>query len=515
MMSALLMGVNRAYPYAKLESDKIAEHIDTMYRVVHLASFNVSLHALSLLYQVSDFANDVNDRFYCALYKKLFDPRIITTTHHAILLNLVYKALLKDTETKRVRVFVKRLLQIALYTEPSFSCGILYLVSQLITKNPTVQALLLKPPTVPVLNELEDDDEEKYTDAVLEEESTDNTNTVQAQSDEAKPDSESENKAGSVSQGWFHRTTSQNKNLRIETQYDPLKRNPLYAGGDLCAYQELLQLKNHFHPSVALFAENILKNEGIKYAGDPLKDFTLIRFLDRFVFKNPKKLEDPSKLGAHPTFGKRKLYKPLGVKSLPVVSNNYLKEEAKNIPADELFLYTYLQKRYKDKEVKDEDDESDVESVASEEFEELLSKMSGLPKDDEDVDFMNDIGGKLKENKEADVNDMESDDGNDATEEFDDDVGDDEELTDEDNSDADFEDEFEDEDDEMNNSDISSEQEQSKKNGKKKKANTSGSLFASAEEFASILEDEGSSKAKPGSSHAVSNKDNASKYRLN
>ena len=27
----------------------------------------------------------------------------------------------------------------------------------------------------------------------------------------------------------------------------------------------------------------------IKYDGDPLKDFTLIRFLDRFVYKNPKK----------------------------------------------------------------------------------------------------------------------------------------------------------------------------------------------------------------------------------
>lgn len=63
MMSALLMGVNRAYPYAKLELDKISEHIDTIYKVVHLASFNVSLHALGLLYQVSDYANNVNDRY--------------------------------------------------------------------------------------------------------------------------------------------------------------------------------------------------------------------------------------------------------------------------------------------------------------------------------------------------------------------------------------------------------------------------------------------------------------------
>lgn len=62
MMSVLLMGVNRAYPYAKLEMEKVSEHIDTMYRVVHVASFNVSVHALALLYQVSDFSNNVTDR---------------------------------------------------------------------------------------------------------------------------------------------------------------------------------------------------------------------------------------------------------------------------------------------------------------------------------------------------------------------------------------------------------------------------------------------------------------------
>lgn len=62
MMSALLMGLNRAYPYAKIEFEKISEHIDTMYRLVHLANFNISLHTLTLLYQVSDFGNNISDR---------------------------------------------------------------------------------------------------------------------------------------------------------------------------------------------------------------------------------------------------------------------------------------------------------------------------------------------------------------------------------------------------------------------------------------------------------------------
>lgn len=61
-MSALLMGINRAYPYAKIEYSAISQHIDTMYRLVHLASFNIGLQTLMLLYQVSDFGNTITDR---------------------------------------------------------------------------------------------------------------------------------------------------------------------------------------------------------------------------------------------------------------------------------------------------------------------------------------------------------------------------------------------------------------------------------------------------------------------
>lgn len=45
---------------------------------------------------------------------------------------------------------------------------------------------------------------------------------------------------------------------------------------------------------------------------------------------------------------------------------------------------------------------------------------------------------------------------------------------------------------------------------KQKKKDDITSLFASAEEFASLLEDEGSSNRAPGSSNTWANKDNAS-----
>lgn len=53
-----------------------------------------------------------------------------------------------------------------------------------------------------------------------------------------------------------------------------------------------------------------------------------------------------------------------------------------------------------------------------------------------------------------------------------------------------------------------------KKKSLKKKSSKDdiSTLFASAEEFASLLEDEGSSKQKPGSSNVMQNKDKASKF---
>lgn len=237
-MSALLMGVNRAYPYAKLELEKISGHIDTMYKVVHIASFNIGVHALTLLYQVSDYANDISDRFYSALYKKLIDPKLFTTTHKAMLLSLVYKALLKDKQLSRVKVFIKRLLQLGLYMQPSFLCGVLYLVSQLIAKRKNCQCFTLKQTS-------NDSDLQKY-DAIID----------QDDSEDIKPDINTINLTDALAK-------CQKKDKPPVKRFDPLSRNPLYAGGEFCVYTELVDLSRHFHPTVALYASNLLQGEPI------------------------------------------------------------------------------------------------------------------------------------------------------------------------------------------------------------------------------------------------------------
>lgn len=69
MLSALLSGVNRAYPYAGGGDEKVKEQLDTLFKVVHLVKFNTAVQALMLLFQVMDSQQTVSDRYYVALYR--------------------------------------------------------------------------------------------------------------------------------------------------------------------------------------------------------------------------------------------------------------------------------------------------------------------------------------------------------------------------------------------------------------------------------------------------------------
>lgn len=69
MLSGLLTGVNRAYPYAKIGDDKVAEQLDTLFKVVHIVKFNTAVQALMLLFQVMDSQQTISDRYYVALYR--------------------------------------------------------------------------------------------------------------------------------------------------------------------------------------------------------------------------------------------------------------------------------------------------------------------------------------------------------------------------------------------------------------------------------------------------------------
>ena len=82
----------------------------------------------------------------------------------------------------------------------------------------------------------------------------------------------------------------QNENL-----YDPHKREPKYAKAENSQLYEIIALCHHSHPTVRLWAQNLLDNKPIEYKGDPILDFTIANFLDRISYKDPKSKEKLAK----------------------------------------------------------------------------------------------------------------------------------------------------------------------------------------------------------------------------
>ncbi|RMZ84758.1 hypothetical protein DV737_g1014, partial [Chaetothyriales sp. CBS 132003] len=125
LISAILTGVNRAYPYAASGDNhtSFSEHLDTLFKIAHSTNFNTSIQAMLLIQQLSALHQPSSDRFYRLLYESLLDPRLIVASKQQMYLNLLHRSLKADLNSKRIKAFVKRILQILSLHEPSFICA--------------------------------------------------------------------------------------------------------------------------------------------------------------------------------------------------------------------------------------------------------------------------------------------------------------------------------------------------------------------------------------------------------
>jgi ribosome biogenesis protein MAK21 len=114
MMSVLLTGVTRAFPYSKLETNILEEHLQTFYKIIHFVNLNTSIQALMLIFNIIDVNQSglLTDRFYSVLYRHILEPQLDNCSRKAMFLNLIYRALKRDPILRRVRAFIKRLLQV-------------------------------------------------------------------------------------------------------------------------------------------------------------------------------------------------------------------------------------------------------------------------------------------------------------------------------------------------------------------------------------------------------------------
>jgi ribosome biogenesis protein MAK21 len=364
LISGVLTGVNRAFPFAKTDDAKFEEQLNTIFEVTHSSNFNTSIQAMMLIQQISATKHHSADRFYRTLYESLFDPRLIMTSKHILYLNLLYRALKADTSLRRVKAFVKRLLQIIHLHEPPFICGVLYLIKELIVTFPSIKTMLSTPD-----DNAYDSGDEHYEDVAEEASAT-------------KEDGTSKH-----------------------ARYDARKRDPEYAHADLSCLWELLPLQAHYHPSVNVLASRLLHSEPIKEKPDPTL-YTLMNFLDKFAFRNAKSKPN----AAHGT----SIMQPMSGTSKaadylitsregdklhdPVNSEQFWKQKVDDVREDEVFFHMYFEKtgkarqatkkdKKKAKKAKDDESESGEEEI----WKALVNSRPDIEGEDDDDEGFSDF----------------------------------------------------------------------------------------------------------------------------
>lgn len=227
LIAALLSGVNRAYPFAGADSPKLASHLDTLFSITHSANFNTGVQALMLIQQLlaTGAGAAATNRFYRTLYESVLDGRVVVSSKQALYLNLLYRSLMAEASAaagsgtggssgRRLRAFVKRLVQALTLHGPPFAIGVFALLRELEKACPSVTAM------VDEAEPREDEDREVFRDVPDEE---DEPQEVQkgTEPSEAKP--------------------------RVG-QYDPRKRDPEYANADKACLWELVSAHYPYIP---------------------------------------------------------------------------------------------------------------------------------------------------------------------------------------------------------------------------------------------------------------------------
>jgi ribosome biogenesis protein MAK21 len=323
LLGALLTGVNRAHPYLPSNDTGMEQHIDSLYRIAHVSPPSACTQALMLLFHLAVGSNDDEDlvsksnsgeksddarkdRFYRALYSKLSDPHMLFGKQLTLFFNLVYKAMKNDSDSKRVVAFGKRLLYVSFHYNAAVTSGALFLISEVMKKHPSL--------------------------------------------------------ANSV-------TSADGHNIK----FDPLKRDPRSAfichteGTDNEGSETILDMSTsdvsgslwelsltmfHYHPSVCKFSESL---GDIAYNGDPLRDFSLAPFLDKFAFRNPKSMEKiKEKRHKGESVGQRRsgLQGEISaMSSLPVNDPDFWKKQ-KHVSEQEEFFHKFFVERAKRDEMK-------------------------------------------------------------------------------------------------------------------------------------------------------------------
>ena len=232
-LSLIVKRINILFKYVKNNPNQmgkineiIKEKIKVLFELSYNKSLKLSIEILKLLYGIIQSQDQsFSDRYYKSLYDLISNNSLSLSKHVKEALKLIMISLMYDNNINRISSFLKRLLEMSLASEPSYIICILIIVSQIIRNKNKLWKLVEKNQT------------------------------------------------------------------NIKKFYDSSKRDPRFANGENSFLNELYLLSAHYHPSVQRMSKFIIDNynkEEISYNGDPLVDFSLVNFLEKFILKNPK-----------------------------------------------------------------------------------------------------------------------------------------------------------------------------------------------------------------------------------
>jgi ribosome biogenesis protein MAK21 len=357
----------------------LTKHIDTLFHITHSSNFNTSIQALMLIQQITASHQISSDRFYRTLYESLLDPRVATSSKQSLYLNLLFKSLKNDLNIRRVKAFVKRIVQVLGMHQPAFVCGVFYLIRELEKSFPGLSSLFDQP------EDNESDGEENFQDV---------------------PDEDDEEPAPQPTP-----VVAKKQN----NGYDPRKRDPEHSNADKTCLWELLPYTAHFHPSVSVNASNLLEHQPMSGKPD-LTIHTLTHFLDRFVYRAPK--ANAASRGAsimQPLAGGDvadrlvEAAKSAG-QAVPLNSENFWKKKAEDVAAEDVFFHQYFT-RVNEGKVKAKKGKGAVDPV--DRLEEGIDDIDGLSGDEDEiwkalVDSKPDIDDVGDSDDDLDLDDLES-----------------------------------------------------------------------------------------------------------
>jgi ribosome biogenesis protein MAK21 len=305
LMSALLTGINRAHPFLIGKDQELEDHMDSLYKIVHTAPPAASTQALLVLFHVtvgvrqeemSEAQQKTQDRFYRAVYAKLSQSSFLTRGRHlTMFFNLLFKSMKNDTNGTRVIAFSKRLACTVLHSSPPIVAASIFLLNEVMKTHGDLLRCLDCIPDSEAQVEFDHGRREPRSAIFLEPNGLSESVTLTSPSE--------------------------------STTFIP----PMW---------EWCLSSHHFHPSVTKFAESV---GAIEYSGDPLRDFSLAPFLDKFAYRNPK-LPDKRK---HGVAGRR-------IKShmeqQPINDPSFL--ETKDIKEEDKFFHAFFLERARRDEIK-------------------------------------------------------------------------------------------------------------------------------------------------------------------